>query len=114
MAHVVGSNRGPQSCAPPWRTAILPARFWRRTTTSREDHMIALGGGGHDFGGHSASLPRPAWERVGRGGHDDSVSHRSPPLIPPSPPRGEGVKSAASLTTILARRPRRGEMRDRG
>jgi protein ImuB len=34
---------------------------------------------------HGASLPRPAGERVGRGGHDDSVSHRrSPPshLLP--------------------------------
>jgi tripartite-type tricarboxylate transporter receptor subunit TctC len=35
---------------------------------------------------------------VGRGGHDDSVSYRPSPLIPPSPLRGEGVKRRASLT----------------
>src|SRR5260370_23458663 len=54
-----------------------------------------------DRWGHGASLPRPEGERVGRGGHDDSVSHRSSPLIPPSPPRGEGVKGPASPKTIL-------------
>jgi protein ImuB len=46
---------------------------------------------------HGVSLPRPEGERVGRGGHDDSVSHRRSPLIPPSPPRGEGVRGPASL-----------------
>jgi protein ImuB len=49
---------------------------------------------------HGVSLPRPEGERVGRGGHDDSVSHRSNPLIPPSPPRGEGVRGPASLKAI--------------
>jgi protein ImuB len=69
-------------------------------------------------GGQGVSLPRPEGERVGRGGHDDSVSHRRSPLIPPSPAevgfirlrpcfvaksggpdfaRGEGVKRPASL-----------------
>jgi acyl-CoA synthetase (AMP-forming)/AMP-acid ligase II len=77
--------------------------------------------GGDDWGGHGASLPRPEGERVGRGGYDDSVSHRRSPLIPPSPhaksdisdfamnsaqveqarlAMGEGVRDAASLTVI--------------
>ncbi len=51
-----------------------------------------------ELGGHCASLPRPEGERVGRGGYDLSVSHRRSPLIPPSPPRGEGVRGPASLT----------------
>jgi cobaltochelatase CobN len=55
---------------------------------------------GPELGRHCASLPRPEGERVGRGGYDDSVSHRPNPLIPPSPPRGEGVRGPASLTSI--------------
>ena len=77
------------------------------------------GSTGHEWGGHSVSLPRPVGERVGRGGYDVSVSHRRSPLIPPSPAevgstrlqpcfvaksgrpdfaRGEGVRGLASLT----------------
>jgi protein ImuB len=59
----------------------------------------------HEWGGHGVSLPRPAGERVGRGGHDDSVSHRRNPLIPPSPLWGEGVKGRASLKPIFTAAP---------
>jgi cobaltochelatase CobN len=55
---------------------------------------------GAELGGHCTSLPRPEGERVGRGGYDDSVSHCPSPLIPPSPPRGEGVRDPASLKVI--------------
>jgi cobaltochelatase CobN len=56
--------------------------------------------GDAELGGHCGSLPRPEGERGGRGGYDDSVSQRPSPLIPPSPPRGEGVKGTASLNAI--------------
>jgi protein ImuB len=83
--------------------------------------LCRRGNAGPEWGGHSVSLPRPAGERVGRGGHDDSVSQRRSPLIPPSPSEvgstrlrhqscpksdisdfgwGEGVKGPALLTAI--------------
>jgi protein ImuB len=61
-------------------------------------HGMRCRSASHQWGGHGGSLPRPAGERVGRGGYDLSVSHRRSPLIPPSPLRGEGVRGPASLT----------------
>ena len=42
--------------------------------------MIVLTSSSDSWGRHGVSLPRPEGERVGRGGHDDSVSHRRSPL----------------------------------
>ncbi len=71
--------------------------------------------------GGEIGYPISRGERVGKGGHDDSVSHRSNPLIPPSPQaksglpdfgmnscasrasstcRGEGARGPASLKAI--------------
>jgi ABC-type Fe3+ transport system substrate-binding protein len=64
--------------------------------------MIRVRFGGHGWGRHGVSLPRPEGERVGRGGHDDSVSHRRSPLIPGKPDfaRVEGVRGIASLNAV--------------